>query len=53
MRGSYDGGGGEGGNDGLTRDFLHLRTISPRGFPNMAGLDLMIVVMTNMIFVII
>ncbi|XP_028098935.1 probable aldo-keto reductase 1, partial [Camellia sinensis] len=48
MRGSNEGGGGGGGNDGLTRDFLRLRTISHRGFPNMAGLDHMIVVMTNM-----
>ncbi|CAL5372576.1 unnamed protein product [Camellia sinensis] len=39
MRGSNEGGGGGGGNDGLTRDFLRLRTISHRGFPNMAGLD--------------
>ncbi|KAL7175175.1 hypothetical protein ACSBR2_028890 [Camellia fascicularis] len=45
MRGSNEGGGG---NDGLTRDFLRLRTISHRGFPNMAGLDHMIVVMTTM-----
>lgn len=29
-------GGGGGGNDGLTRDFLGLRTFS---FPNMAGFD--------------
>ncbi|GMP49607.1 hypothetical protein CsSME_00016540 [Camellia sinensis var. sinensis] len=48
MRGSNEGGGGGGGNDRLTRDFLRLRTISHRGFPNMAGLDHMIVVMTNM-----
>ncbi|GMP51090.1 hypothetical protein CsSME_00017457 [Camellia sinensis var. sinensis] len=48
MRGSNEGGGGGGGNDGLTRDFLRLRTISHKGFPNMAGLDHMIVVMTNM-----
>ncbi|KAF5950967.1 hypothetical protein HYC85_012960 [Camellia sinensis] len=53
MRGSNEGGGSGGGNDGLTRDFLRLRTISPRGFPNMAGLDHMIVVMTNMVLVII
>ncbi|GMP78416.1 hypothetical protein CsSME_00034340 [Camellia sinensis var. sinensis] len=48
MRGSNEGGGGGGSNDGLTRDFLRLRTISHRGFPNMVGLDHMIVVMTNM-----
>ncbi|KAL7234957.1 hypothetical protein ACSBR1_018432 [Camellia fascicularis] len=39
LRRSIEGGGGRGGNDGLTRDFLGLRTISHRGFPNMAGLD--------------
>ncbi|CAL5433543.1 unnamed protein product [Camellia sinensis] len=39
LRRSNEGGGGGGGNDGLTRDFLGLRTISHRGFPNMAGLD--------------
>ncbi|GMP83050.1 hypothetical protein CsSME_00037115 [Camellia sinensis var. sinensis] len=39
LRRSNEGSGGGGGNDGLTRDFLGLRTISHRGFPNMAGLD--------------
>ncbi|KAF5936085.1 hypothetical protein HYC85_027214 [Camellia sinensis] len=39
LRRSNEGRGGGGGNDGLTRDFLGLRTISHRGFPNMAGLD--------------